>query len=296
MDFGDGGFGFGDDFDRMASGESKKSKKEKKSKKDRRSAFEDDDFTLTRAEHNTLTFEVGADGGIQADLPGSDDLPVLRNMAIYFDCVRAMDSGVYQEVGGSIAAMYDELSAVRKESCDMEYEVQQKYVEAAEADAERKVVEFKLKDAQARLGSLHTDRRGINVTHLSVGEDRNRIAEEMDFLAKAIEQEEETLLMITRSTGFLETSYREIEAHHKLLENQRVRLLDEVRTEKGKLAEELQTTRAMREEEEKMRLEQKEAIQARVGGAVFRAADAFMHTPLDKGPGGGASGRALAGI
>merc|ERR1719401_2251619 len=226
-----------------------------------------------------MTFEAAPDGTIRAE--GDDELPVLSKIASYFDCVRSLDAGVYQDVGDSIMKMDDELRQVREESCDMEFQVQKKYVEAAELDAERRMVESSLKDAQTRLGDLHSDRRRINVNNLSAGTDRSRIAEEMNFLQKSVENEEETLLLISRATGFLKKSFEDIEAHHKQLESQRVRILEEVKTEKAKLAQEIETTRAMREEEDRMRLKQKEAITARAGAAVFKSADNFLQTPLD---------------
>jgi hypothetical protein len=284
-------------------GYEKKKKKDKKEKK--RDDFDEDfggggfgagdgDFGLTRAEPNTMQFEAAADGTIQ--VAGDEDQPVLRNIAKYCDFVRALDLGVYEDVGRSIAAMDDELRKVREESCDMEYEVQKRYVEASEADAERKVLEARWKDAQSRLSTLHVDRHGMAVNHVSVGDDRSRIAEDLSFLNKSIEQEEESLLFITRSSGFIKKSFEDIEAHHKLLETQRVRLLQEVQAERAKMAEELQLTKEMRQLEEKMRTDQKEAVTARVAEAAFRAVDDFLQTPLDKGPSNLRTGRVLSGI
>merc|ERR1719195_666572 len=97
---------------------------------------------------------------------------------------------------------------------------------------QQRQIERQVHEAKQRLNVLCADRRAVNLESLSLRRDRGHFTEELAFLQKTVEDEEQTLGVIRGTNNFLEKSYHDLNAYSVVIEQQWRDILQQLSQEK----------------------------------------------------------------
>lgn len=191
--------------------------------------------------------------GFESSLPGRHE--DLTEGLSHFESIIAADREVSRQLRREVDDLHEELRQVQEACLQLERQVAKEQGDVEALSGEKGRLERQLRDAKQHLIELRDDRRAVNLESLSLRRDRGHFAEELAFLKRLAQDEEETLEALRRANGFLERSYRDLEGHTELLEQQRRELLIQVTKEREQVRLDERENGEMRNKLERLRRE-----------------------------------------
>lgn len=187
-----------------------------------------------------------------------------------------------------------ELKTLRDSSGQLGQHVQLRREEGASLADRRQQLERQLQDVKQHFRETCDDRRAANLETLSLRHDRDHVQEELFFLQRTADEEEQTLEGVCKSNEFLERSNYDLSADMELLERQWRGLSQQVASERELNRVQERETAELRSGLERMRREQGAAL-ARLREArarVQRLRDLKAEPPRPAAPAGAPAPRA----
>jgi chromosome segregation ATPase len=142
-------------------------------------------------------------------------------------------------------------------------EIRQEQEKADSLVQERQHLERQLNESQMRLSQLRDDRRVLNLEGMSVRQDRQFFANELEFLKRISYEEEDTVVQLRQTNEVLGTSSRTLEVQTEQLERQRKDVVDQVTDERSQIRNEEHYNNEVRGRLERLRREQIAVMQGR---------------------------------
>lgn len=180
-----------------------------------------------------------------------------------FEAVMEADRTVSKQLKREIDDLEQELRQVHETRDQLERQLRQEADESQRFKTQQQELERRVEGAKNRLVDHREDRRAVNLESISLRRDRDHFADELSFLKRMAEEEEQTLDAIGRSNQFLDKSCKGLEAHTQQLELQRKEVLRQVATEREVARHEERENAETRNQIERMRREQAAAAMGR---------------------------------
>ncbi|CAE8701795.1 unnamed protein product, partial [Polarella glacialis] len=174
----------------------------------------------------------------------------------HFDAIVAVDKEVSQQLRREVDELDRELRQTQELAVQIERQAAQEQRDFERLADEKQKLEKQLSDAKQQLLDFREDRRAVNLESLSLRRDRGHLVEELAFLRRMAEDEEETLEVLGRTNQYLDSSYHDLEASAELLEQQRRELLNQIAKEREQVRHEERQNAELRNTLERLRREQ----------------------------------------
>jgi len=186
----------------------------------------------------------------------SDRVPDLSSVRSHFEAVIQADQAISRGLKREVDELEDELRQTSDVRTQLDQTLRREKQSGALLEEQRRELERQLQSSKQRLVDLREDRKAVNLESISLRRDREHFAEELKFLQRTAEDEEQTLETMRRSNTYLEKSYQNLESHTVQLELQRKEILEQVASEKETMRQEERQNAELRNKLERMRREQ----------------------------------------
>lgn len=150
----------------------------------------------------------------------------------HFHSVVGIDKNISSRLRDEVSRLDRELRRIEELDVQLERQVAQETQESERLQKEKQHLDGQLAEAKHALSTLREDRKSAHLEGLSLRRDRVHLEDELAFLRKMAEDEEETLSVLKGTNQYLEHSYRELEANAQLLDQQQKELIEQIARER----------------------------------------------------------------
>eukprot|EP00930_Biecheleria_cincta_P057418 TRINITY_DN43357_c0_g1_i1.p1 TRINITY_DN43357_c0_g1~~TRINITY_DN43357_c0_g1_i1.p1 ORF type:complete len:747 (+),score=142.11 TRINITY_DN43357_c0_g1_i1:52-2292(+) len=150
----------------------------------------------------------------------------------HIQSVVGIDKDISSRLRDEVSRLDRELRRIEELDVQLERQVAQETQESERLQKEKQHLDRELAEAKHALSTLREDRKSAHLEGLSLRRDRVHLADELAFLRKMAEDEEETLSVLKGTNQYLEHSHRDLEANAQLLDQQQNELAEQLARER----------------------------------------------------------------
>lgn len=192
-------------------------------------SFADDPF-VTQQERPAALFDSSPKS--PKGLAGHEHDHKMSEAIRHFHSIVGIDKNISSKLRDEVSRLDRELRRIEELDVQLERHVAQETQESERLQKEKQHLDRQLAEAKHALSTLREDRKSAHLEGLSLRRDRVHLEDELAFLRKMAEDEEETLSVLKGTNQHLEHSYRELEANAQLLDQQQKEMIEQIARER----------------------------------------------------------------